>query len=99
MGTLAILLNKLIATLHQANFFFYSKRVDYYYREQWIIICGPNLKISLSLRLEANKRRALQLWAVRKAALGELGSEPTKDKAQERPVNQLTAGGLSCLPL
>lgn len=73
--------------------------MDYYYREQWIIICGPNLKISLSLRLEANKRRALQLWAGRKAALGELGSEPTKDKAQETPVNQLTAGGLSCLPL
>lgn len=62
-------------------------RADYYYREQWIIICGPDLKISLSLRPEANKRRSLQSWAGRKAALGMWVSEPvTKHK-----TNQLTS--------
>lgn len=64
---LAILLNKLIATLHAVDFFFLLKRVDYYSRKQRIIICGPNLKTSPSLRREANKRRALLLWPRQKS--------------------------------
>lgn len=59
---LAILLNKLIATLNQVDFFL-LKRVDYYYREQQIIIHGPNLKTRPSFKQEANKRHPLLLWA------------------------------------
>lgn len=49
---------------------FLLRRVDYYYREQWIIICGPNLKTSPSFKQEANKRRSLPLWVGRKARQG-----------------------------
>ena len=59
---LAILLNKLIATLNQVDFFL-LKRVDYYYREQQIIICGPDLKTRPSFKQEANKRHPVLLWA------------------------------------
>lgn len=71
---LAILLNKLIATLNQVDFFL-LKRVDYYYREQQIIICGPNLKTRPSFKQEANKRHPVLLWVGRKAAPGHLSSE------------------------
>lgn len=71
---LAILLNKLIATLNQVDFFL-LKRVDYYYREQQIIIHGPNLKTRPSFKQEANKRHPVLLWVGRKAAPGHLSSE------------------------
>ena len=76
---LAILLNKLIATLHQADFFL-LKRVDYYYMEQWIIIRGPNLKTSPSFKQEANKRQFLAIVGRQKSSPRALEFK-MKDKA------------------
>lgn len=87
---LAILLNKLIAILHQADFFFLLKRVDYYYREQQIIICGPNLKTSISFR-RCKQKSSLLLWVGRKVAPGHLGSK-WRTKHKTRLVDQLIPG-------
>lgn len=57
--------------------------MDYYYREQWIIICGPNLKTNPSFKQEANKRCSLPLWVGRKPAPGHLSSKRgTKHKTR-----------------
>ena len=96
MDTLAILLNKLIATLNQVDFFL-LKRVDYYYREQQIIIRGPNLKTRPSFKQEANKRHPVLLWVGRKAAPGHLSSEwRTKHKTGQSDLFQEAA--LVCDP-